>query len=525
MNLRRRLAFRIGLALFVGAALILWGAFAWNLRRQRTHLEELVGVQADRIAETIRGATRDGMLRNDAEEVHRILQNIGAQRGIARLRILNKEGRIRTSTLPAEAGTLVDIKAEQCVACHKEGQTLERLERPDRVRIFRAPNGERVLGVIAPIHNEPACSGCHKASQSVLGVLDVQLSMASVDEGLQASERQLALGLLATGLAVVLLAGALLWRMVLAPVARLTAAIDRASGGDLGARVPVGSQDEIGRMGDSWNQMAAELQRARGELEEWNRRLEQRVEEKTAQLKATHEGLLVVEKMASLGKLAAVVAHEINNPLAGIRTYARLLRRQRGDASDETGRILEMMESEAARCGDIVRNLLVFGRTSGGAYGPEDVGAILERCRLLLKHQAELSGVKLSAVAPPELPRVVCDGSQIQQMVLALAMNALEATPADGEVVLAARAAEGGGIVLEVRDTGAGIPPEYVPRIFEPFFTTKAAGKGVGLGLSVVYGIVHRHGGRVDVRSAPGAGTTFVVTLPERPPQEERREP
>jgi two-component system NtrC family sensor kinase len=315
--------------------------------------------------------------------------------------------------------------------------------------------------------------------------------------------------------------------MVLAPVARLTAAIDRASGGDLGARVPVASTDEIGRMGDSWNQMATELQRARRELEEWNRRLENRVEEKTAQLKATHEGLLVVGKMASLGQLAAVVAHELNNPLAGIRTYARLLRRQRGDVADETGRVLEMMESEAARCGDIVRNLLVFGRTSGGAFGPEDVGAVLERCRLLLKHQAELQGVQLSVVAAPGLPRIVCDGSQIQQMVLALAINALEATPSGGEVVLEARPAEGEGIVLEVRDTGAGIPPEHVPRIFEPFFTTKAVGKGVGLGLSVVYGIVHRHGGRVDVRSAPGAGTTFVVTLPGRPPQEEgeRREP
>jgi two-component system NtrC family sensor kinase len=529
MTLRHRLAFRIGLALFVGAALILWGAFEWSLALQRRHLEELVGLSADRIAETIRGATRDGMLRNDADEVHRILENIGAQRGIARLRIFNKEGRIRTSTVPAEAGTLVDIRAEQCVACHREGHTLERLERPDRVRIFRSPSGGRILGVVAPIHNEPACHGCHRASQSVLGVLDVQLSMASVDEALGASERQMAAGLVATGLAVLLLAALLLWRMVLAPVGQLTGAIERATAGDLGASVPVGSRDELGRLAGSWNQMTAELRRARGELEEWNRTLERRVQEKTDELKTTHERLLMVEKMASLGQLAAVVAHELNNPLGGIRTYARLLRRQRREGEDETGRILEVIEGEAARCGDIVRNLLVFGRSSGGPFAAEDVGAILERCRLLLRHQAELSSLNLEVHVSEGLGEVVCDGPQVQQMALALALNALEATPAGGTVTLAGRAAEDGeGIVLEVRDTGNGIAEEHLPRIFEPFFTTKPAGKGVGLGLSVVYGIVHRHGGEVAVRSKPGAGTTFTVRLPRRPkerasPEEERR--
>jgi two-component system NtrC family sensor kinase len=238
----------------------------------------------------------------------------------------------------------------------------------------------------------------------------------------------------------------------------------------------------------------------------------------------------VVEKMASLGKLAAVVAHELNNPLAGIRTYARLLRRQRGGAADETGRILEVMESEAARCGDIVRNLLVFGRSSGGPFTPEDVPAILERCRLLLRHQAELLGLVLEVQAPSDLPRVVCDGAQIQQMVLALAMNACEATPAGGQVTLAARAGEEGGVVIEVRDTGTGIPEEHRARIFEPFFTTKPAGKGVGLGLSVVYGIVHRHGGTLDVRRNPGGGTVFSVALLANavavPPKDEgRKEP
>jgi two-component system NtrC family sensor kinase len=222
-----------------------------------------------------------------------------------------------------------------------------------------------------------------------------------------------------------------------------------------------------------------------------------------------------------------VVAHEINNPLAGIRTYARLLRRQFAggaaapptpEQAAETDRILQMVDGEAGRCGDIVRNLLAFSRQAGARLAEEDLAPILERCRMLLRHQAEMLDVTLETQAAPDLPRVVCDAAQVQQAILALAMNALEATPKQGRVSIEA-ARDGAGAKLVVADTGAGIPKEHLDRIFEPFFTTKEAGKGVGLGLAVVYGIVTRHHGRIDVRSEPGRGTTFTIHLPARQPE------
>ncbi|MGE5233798.1 MAG: sensor histidine kinase [Acidobacteriota bacterium] len=537
--LPRRLTFRLGLALGIGAGAILLFAGIWNLRLQRRHLTRLVEAQASELVEVVRGSTRQAMLENNAAELQRMIDTVSSQARIDRIRVFDKQGRITHSSDRREVGQLVDRTAEQCVACHAADRPLTRLDLPDRSRVFERAGGGRVLGLISPIHNEAACSnaGCHahRPEQTILGVLDVQLPMGEVEKSLASSQRQLFFGLATTVLAVLLLTGGLTWRMVLRPVGALTAAAPHLAAGDFSVRVPVGSSDELGDLEREWNAMAQELGTAHQELADWGRRLEDRVREKTAELEQTHQRMLRIEKMASLGKLSASVAHEINNPLAGIATYAKLLQRRveevraanpgmvfpnaAADGSSDTLRVLRLIEEEAMRCGNIVRNLLLFSRTPGARFAAESLQPIVERCALLVKHQFVMQNVELRTELGPDLPVIECDAAQIQQALLALVINALEATPAGGAVTIRAQADRAGdGVVLEVQDTGRGIPPEILDHIFEPFFTTKEQASGVGLGLAIAYGIVERHGGRVDVDSRLGEGTVFRVHLPRRQP-------
>ena len=547
--LPRRLAFRLAVVLSLGATILLSGAVAWNLHLQRQHLTRLVEGQAAETVEVIRSATRQAMLVNNAAELSRLLAEVAALPEIDRVRVFDKQGRISQSSESSEVGRLVDRTAEQCVSCHAANRPLTKLDLANRSRIFTREGGGRTLGLIAPIHNEPECANgaCHAHSpqQTVLGVLDVQLPLDRVDASVATSQRQLLVGLVATALALLGLAGLLLWEMVLRPVAVLTAAAPRLAAGDFEVRVPERSDDELGALAHAWNRMAIELGEAHRQLADWSRTLELRVQEKTRELEQTHQHLVWVEKMASLGKLAASVAHELNNPLAGIATYAKLLRRRlveaaaaapaTGEAADtgsaapaadatppasaSTERILLLVEEESLRCGNIVKNLLLFSRTPSARFAVESVSPLVERCAMLVHHQFQLQNVELAIDLAPRLPPLECDAGQIQQMLLALTINALEATPAEGKVTIAARLNDRADrLELSVADTGRGMTPEVKARIFEPFFSTKEQGNGVGLGLAVVYGIIERHCGKIEVASSPGSGTVFTLDLPLRQP-------
>ncbi len=514
-------------ACVVGSMAVLLASYGyWSIRLWRQSQHEILLQTADRISDTIRRSIRYSMLRNQREEVFHIINTIGHESGIGRIRIFNKEGQITFSTDAQEVGQFVDKNAEACYACHAQAQPLRRLTRPDTMRIYTARDGTRVLGLIRPIENEPDCSNAachaHTGGSQVLGVLDTNLSLAAVDQAVAASQRRMALFTVGSILIVRLLSAGLIWITVHKPVHRLTEGTRHVAQGDLDYSLEVTSQDELGSLAASFNAMTEQLRIAQEENRQWTRTLEARVREKTVELERAYRRLVQSEKMASLGKLAAVVAHEINNPLAGILTYSKLLTRMTGNGLAEGERLgearnyMQIIEGESRRCGTIVKNLLTFARQAPLNPQNNDLNAVVERCLLLISHQMDLQSIDLDKDLSPALPPIYCDAGQVQQALLALLMNAVEAMPHGGRLtVRTAFDAEHRLGRVEVRDEGPGIPEDVLPRIFEPFFTTKEEGKGVGLGLAVAFGIIQQHGGNIEVASAPQKGTAFTVVLPQ----------
>jgi PAS domain S-box-containing protein len=239
------------------------------------------------------------------------------------------------------------------------------------------------------------------------------------------------------------------------------------------------------------------------------------------ELKDIQEQIIRTEKLASLGKLSATIAHEINNPLAAVLTYVRLMLKLMSrdlftqERAEDIKRYLDTMESETARCGEIVKNLLAFSRHSKIIIQPHRIEEILDRTLVLIAHDLEINDIRLVKKIDPGLPKIKCDFKQIQQAILNLLSNASESMSKGGVLSVSARAPEDDGFVeVEISDTGCGILEEDLKDIFEPFFTTKEEGKGVGLGLSVVFGIITRHNGFIEVESGPEKGTSFKVKLP-----------
>jgi two-component system NtrC family sensor kinase len=480
---------------------------------------------AQNLSEVIKGSTHYSMLKNQKEDVYQIINTIGKLHGVEGIRIYNKRGEITFSTAGKEQGSVVDLKAEACYGCHDQAKPLDVVPVGSRMRIYSTPGGKRVLGLINPIRNEPQCSesGCHSHpdERTVLGVLDVRMSLEAIDADIANAQNRftaVAIGVifLTTFLAVLFLSNT-----VIRPVRKLIAGTQEISSGNLEHTILIHTKDEIGRLADSFNEMTKSLRQSELQNKQWAQTLELRVREKTDELKKIHEQIVQIEKMASLGKLSATVAHELNNPLEGVLTYAKLIARRLGKVEVVTPQLKETLEDleliirETERCGNIVKSLLLFSKKQVAEFGLVSVRQIIEKAQRLVKHHFDISNVRFFVSYPVNDSVLLCDENQIQQALVALFVNAVEAMPGGGSLYVSVSDNESAGrISIEVKDTGIGIPEEDLGHVFEPFFSTKRNGQGVGLGLSVVYGIIERHGGKIAVESKVGEGTVFRIDFP-----------
>jgi len=297
------------------------------------------------------------------------------------------------------------------------------------------------------------------------------------------------------------------------PLQRMVVATEEIAKGDLSHKVEINSRDELGLLATSFNEMIDQLRQANEELMEWGRTLEKKVEERTRELTEMQTKLLQSEKLASLGKLAAGVAHEINNPLGAILIYSHLLLEETPKNTPAYENLRKIVK-ETSRCKDIVKGLLEFARPKEPEMSATDVNETVDRALAIMEKQALFQNIKINKEYG-QLPRIVADAAQLQQVFMNIILNAAEAMNGRGTLTITSSLdPKKEQIRIAFKDTGHGILPEDMPRLFEPFFTTKEVGKGTGLGLAISYSIIQKHKGTIEVSSQVGQGSTFTIILP-----------
>ncbi len=411
----KKIGFKLILAVGI-TALVTIGIFSYfNIRSHSNSLIAEVERSANQLSETIKHSTRYDMLLNQRERIHRIINTIGEQPGIRDVRILNKVGEIIYSSHPADIGKMVDKKAESCYACHAANEPLQRLPIKDRTRFFKSNHdSSRVMGIISPIYNERSCwsAECHAHSiqQSVLGVLDITISLDEVDKQIRKSEMEIFVFAISAVLALSFIIGFFVKKWVDKPVKELLNATNQVGTGNLNYTIKDRRDDELGMLARSFNNMTQKLSEARMQL-------------------------FQSDKMASLGRLAAGVAHEINNPLTGVLTYSSFLLK-RTQNNPELQEDLKVIVRETKRSREIVKSLLDFARQSVPKKNEADINQIIEHAVTVIENQLALNHVKLEKQLSRDMPKLVVDANQMQQVFINLMVNASDAIGKDGRITI-----------------------------------------------------------------------------------------
>ena len=470
---------------------VMLGSLTWlSLRWQRSLQLEEVQRGLLLAGDALHSSLRYGMMLNRRDEILASIETVARDTRIKQIRIINHRGQITMSTRGEDLNHRVGKGSAGCTICHVEpGSTAKPATHASGVRTLVEDGTMRAF---TPVLAEPGCinQACHQqeAGSKVLGVIDIGLSLKDV----QADMNREQIRLVGFSIVAAALGGLLLWfslaQRFRRPMRDVLSGIRRVASGDLKHRIPTRTRDEFGELASSFNAMSE-------------------------QLAAIQQRLIQSERLISMGKLAAGVAHEINNPLTGILAYAEDLKED-AEPSDPRRKDYDVIVQEALRCRKIVRSLLDFARQEPSSYVRVHAGDLIEKALNVFARQAAFRNIAFERRIEEGLPAIEVDPTQIQQVLVNLIVNAQQAMPQGGTIVLSAgRSEEENQVEFLVKDQGHGISKEIRSRIFEPFFSTKG-GEANGLGLSVCFGIVHRHGGTIDFHSEPGSGTTFRVLLP-----------
>lgn len=457
----------------------------FHLYREQTHLITTTRHHANMLLGTIEKSIFNSMRLGNTSEVQAILETVGHGHGMTGVRIFSPDGVVLKSADPDEIGKRVD----------QHDYSLFRSNLSEGV--FQSQRGARVLSMVRPIVSDERCFRCHGNGRRVIGVLNMNFSLAEMYLQLRETSQLFVistlviLGLLAAGISVVMI------RFLRRPLDRITQCMSQVEEGDLTVRMEAIQDDEIGQLMAGFNSMVDNLAQAQNELERYH-----------------YQQMERVDRLASVGEMAAGLAHEIKNPLAGISGAINVLSDDY-DQEDPRREVMQQIQNQIARLDKTVNDLLYFGKPGKPEFAFADINALLKQTLLFVAQHPEAKNISRVDEMTRELPAVWVDHKQIQQVVLNIALNAVQAMTDGGMLTVETdrfRNDSGDWVRIQIADTGPGISAEALDKIFTPFFTTKT--QGTGLGLPICRQLMENNGGSLEVESEVGKGTRFVLLLP-----------
>lgn len=492
----------VNLKINVGIAIVLivvMGISAYvTYGEQKRQAVENTKAKAQLLIQTVTNIIRIDMEGQNEKDLGKLIKVVGQFRDIETVRIFSSDGLILHSADSSEIFGTID---ELVMNVFQSG---------DMATPFRSEEkGHLSFCKVEAIYNEPQCHRCHGVEDDIIGILEVCLSMADTDKHIESNARFMMVSTIGTiilvGAAISLLAAILVQR----PITALQHTMEKASKGDLETRIKINSNDEFASLGLSFNQMIARLDESGREIQRLH----------TEQMRRA-------ERLASIGEMAASVAHEIKNPLAGLAGATHILAKSFGQ-DDPRRMAAEEMLKLTGRLDKTINDLLKFARVNDPSWQMSNPNDVIDETVFFLSKEGAERGAEVRRELDPAMPTVPMDPKLVQQVIFNLAINARQACPKDGTITVKTSAIPGNMlpeglapadyVEVSVMDNGPGIPPEVLADIYKPFFTTKA--QGTGLGLSICRNIIEAHHGQIGVWTMPGEGTEFFVWLRKVKPE------